>query len=427
MRSTHPFAAFEWHIAWRYLRARRREGGISAMTLISLLGIAIAVFALVATLSIRSGYRTQFVATVLGANAHASILSEAYLDADGRLSDRLQDYREIADSLLAVEGVERVAPVVKTQLLAQSPLRNAGVELVGMALEDARRVPLFADPETKQGDLNDFNQGVSLGIGVARALGVSIGDEINLISPEGARTAFGIAPRIKSYRVVYIFEIGRYDIDRVRLYLPLAEAQSLLDREGGADEVEVYVDDAERIDALVPNLLHAAGAGTFVWTWKDSSGAFLDALQVEDNVMFIVMSILVLIAASNIVSGLVMLVKNKGRDIGILRTMGLSQGSIMRVFFLCGALTGTVGTALGLVAGCVFAINIDPIFEVVNMLAGGGVWDPSVRFLSRLPAELHASDVAAAAALSIGLSFTVTLLPARRAARMNPVEALRYE
>jgi lipoprotein-releasing system permease protein len=224
-----------------------------------------------------------------------------------------------------------------------------------------------------------------------------------------------------------VFSVGRYDIDRTRVYMPFSEAQIYFNREGVADELEVMVEEPEALDKVVVPILTAAGERARVWTWQDASGGFLRALEVEDNVMFVILSILVLIAAMNIVSGLIMLVKNKGRDIGILRTIGLSEGSVLRVFFICGAFTGLIGTALGVILGCLFAIYIDPIFSFVNYAMGGGVWDPAIRGIYALPAQLHLSDVLKAVSLSLGLSFLVTYFPARRAARMNPVEALRYE
>jgi len=424
---TAPFAPFEWMIAWRYLRARRAEGGVSTMTWISLIGITLAVFALIATLSVRSGFRAEFVDTILGANAHVTVYKVGEVTETGRIDRTIADYDAKAGALRNVPGVTRTAPIVRGQVMANLRNRNAGVQVYGMSAENLGSLPRIADPETSQGEIGRFEQGVAIGSGVARELGAQVGDRIKLISPNGVRTAFGTSPRINAYEVTYIFTAGRYDIDRVRVYLPLGEAQTFFNREGVVDEIEVMVDDPEAVDSYASALLQAAGERTQLWTWRDASGGFLRALEVEDNVMFIILSILVLIAAMNIVSGLIMLVKNKGRDIGILRTMGLTEGSILRVFFICGAFTGIIGTAMGVVLGSLFAIYIDPLFSFVNYVMGGGVWDPSIRGIYALPAQLNLADVLSAVGLSLGLSFVVTIFPARRAARMNPVEALRYE
>ena len=426
-KSPPPFAAFEWMIAWRYLRARRAEGGVSTMTWISLVGITLAVFALIATLSVRSGFRAEFVDTILGANAHVTVYSLGSVSENGQIDRTMADFQDVAATVAQVPGVTRVAPLVRGQVMAANKGRNAGAEVFGIAPENLATLPRIADPETGRGDIARFSEGIALGSGLARELGVGIGDRIRLISPDGVKTAFGTSPRVNAYEVTYIFSAGRYDIDRVRAYLPFTEAQSYFNREGLADEVEVMVEAPEEVDDMRRALLQAAGERGQIWTWQDASGGFLRALEVEDNVMFIILSILVLIAAMNIVSGLIMLVKNKGRDIGILRTMGLSEASVLRVFFICGAFTGLIGTAAGVVLGCLFAIYIDPIFSFVNVAMGGGVWDPSIRGIYALPAELHLNDVLSAVALSLGLSFVVTYFPARRAARMNPVEALRYE
>lgn len=422
-----PFAAFEWMIAWRYLRARRAEGGVSTMTWISLIGITLAVFALIATLAVRSGFRAEFVDTILGANAHVTVYTFGTVGPNGRVDRTMPDYEEIAARVSAVPGVIRVAPLVRGQVMGSHRGRNAGIEVFGIAPQDLMSLPGIADTEDSVGDISQFAEGIALGSGVARELGVSIGDTIKLISPDGVKTAFGTSPRVNAYPVTYIFSAGRYDIDRVRAYLPFSEAQVYFNREGVADELEVMVAEPQQIDDLRPALLQAAGERGQIWTWQDASGGFLRALEVEDNVMFIILSILVLIAAMNIVSGLIMLVKNKGRDIGILRTMGLSEGSVLRVFFICGAFTGVIGTIAGVILGSLFALYIDPIFSFVNVMMGGGVWDPSIRGIYALPAELHLRDVLSAVFLSLGLSFVVTIFPARRAARMNPVEALRYE
>ncbi|MGH1416750.1 MAG: lipoprotein-releasing ABC transporter permease subunit [Pelagimonas sp.] len=426
-RQPAPFAPYEWMIAWRYLRAKRAEGGVSVMTWISLVGITLAVFALIATLAVRSGFRAEFVDTILGSNAHVTVYHMQRLDEFGRATRTLPDYAGMAENVRQVPGVLRVAPLVKGQVMANVPGSNAGVEVFGIQADDIAQIPRVANPETGRGDLGRFAEGIAIGSGVALTLGVGVGDTVKLISPNGVKTAFGTSPRVKAYEVVYVFTAGRYDIDKTRVYMPFEEAQLYFNRDAVADELEVIVSDPEQVDSLSTPIAQAAGAGALIWTWQDASGGFLDALEIEDNVMFVILSVLVLIATMNIVSGLIMLVKNKGRDIGILRTMGLTEGSVMRVFFICGSFTGIIGTALGVILGCLFALYIDPIFAFVNYLAGGGVWDPSIRGIYALPAKLQMGDVLSAVSLSLGLSFVVTIFPARRAARMNPVEALRYE
>ncbi len=427
MATPAPFAAYEFQIAWRYLRAKRAEGGVSVMTWISLIGITLAVAALIITLAVRSGFRDEFVSTILGANAHVTVYSRSYVTESGNITDVIPDYADWADRLSAVEGVTRVAPLVRGQVMAVHRGKTSGMDVFGIARQDLERIPRIADPDAALGMIEEFDRGVAIGHEAARSLGVTVGDIVRLINPEGVKSPFGTSPRVNEYEVVYIFRSGRYDIDRTRAYLPFAEAQAYFNREGVADELEVNVVEPESIDAIAPLLKEAGGERARVWTWKDSAGGFLRALEVEDTVMFVLMSVLVLIASMNIISGLVMLVKNKGRDIGILRTIGLTQGAVMRVFFLTGALIGTLGTLFGVILGCLFAIYFDPILAFVNGVTGGEVWEASVRGIYRLPAKLELSDVLAAVGLSLTLSWGITLFPARRAARMNPVEALRYE
>ncbi len=424
---TSPFAPFEFMIAWRYLRARRADGGVSIMTWISFLGIMLAVAALIATLAVRSGFRYEFVGTIVGANPHITVFDQTEVTETGRIDRTIENYTELAAAIAAVPGVRQAAPAIRGQVLASHDGRSAGVEVVGITAEDLVNVPLVAMPEVALGDITRFEDGIAIGLGIAQELGISVGDRLRLISPEGARTPFGTSPRVSAYEVVYIFQVGRWDIDRTRVYMPFAEAQSYFNRDGVADQIEVILDDPESVDAMVLPILLATNQQVTLWSWMDSSGAFLQALQMEDNVMFIILSILVLIATMNIVSGLIMLVKNKSGDIGILRTMGLTEGAVLRIFFICGSAIGVAGTIAGVALGCAFAIWIDQIFGFVNWVAGGGVWDPSIRLISRLPARLEWGDVMSAVSLALGLSFIVTIFPARRAARMNPVEALRYE
>lgn len=425
---TAPFSRFEWMIAWRYMRGIGADGGVSVVTIISLLGITLAVFALVATLAVRSGFRTEFVDTILGANAHVTVYASARTNEAGRIERGIADYDAWAARIARVPDVTRAAPLIRGQVMANANGRNTGAEVFGLTLDALRGIPRVAGAEAQlEGDIAGFDQGIAIGSGLARELGVMVGDRVKLISPDGVRTAFGTAPRTNAYEVVAVFTAGRWDIDRTRIYMPFAEAQSYFNREGFADEIEVMVRDPDAVDGMALPLLQQAGEGALVWTWRDASGSFLRALTVEDNVMFVILSILVLIASLNIIAGLIMLVRTKSRAIGILRTMGLTEGAVLRIFFLCGVATGVTGTLLGLGLGVLFVWNIDFIFAVVNGIGQGGVWDPSIRGIYALPAELRLADVLKAAALSLGLSFVVTLPPAWRAARMNPVEALRHE
>ncbi len=424
---TAPFSGFEFMIAWRYLRARRAEGGVSVMTWISLVGITLAVFALILTLAVRAGFRAEFVDTILGANAHVTVYSAGEVDAEGKFVRGFRDADAMTAALLAVPGVTRAAPLIKGQVMVTDGERTTGAQVYGINPQDLATIPRVGLGAQAIGDLSRFGQGIALGSGIARELGVTVGDRVRLIAPGGVKTAFGASPRVNAYEVVYIFTAGRYDIDTTRIYMPFAEAQSYFNKEGIADEIEVMVANPDAIESYELPVLHAAGPDALLWTWKESAGAFLRALDIEDNVMFLILSILVLIAAMNIVSGLIMLVKNKGRDIGILRTMGLTEGSVLRVFFICGAFTGVVGTAMGVALGCLSALYVDRIMGFINWLNGADVWDPSIRGIYALPAKLQAGDVLSAVVLSLGLAFVVTIFPARRAARMNPVEALRYE
>jgi len=423
---TAPFAAFEWMIAWRYLRARRKEGGISVIAWYALIGVMLGVATLIVVQAVMVGFREEFTARVLGANPHSTVMSAIY-NADNNGAALITDYEAEAAKLRALPGITNVAPVVTGQMMASGNSRNIGVEMIGISLADLRQIPLISNPEQFIGSLDAFEDGIAIGEGIARELGLRIGDFITLTSLNGVATPFGIAPRINNYQVTYIFKVGRHDIDRIRVYLPLADAQSFFNREGYADALHVFVDEPASIDDMRPAMAQALGPDYIFWSWRQANQSILDALNIERRMMFIVLSLVVLIAAMNIISGLVMLVKNKGRDIGILRTMGLTRGSIMRVFFICGSLIGIIGTMLGVALGSLFATYIREIQALVEWVSGGQIWDPSVRLLTSVPAVLRAEDVGAAMALGLVLSLLITIAPARRAARLSPAEALRYE
>ena len=427
MKRMLPFSSFEFLIAWRYLRAKRSEGGISVMTLISMIGIALAVAALIIVLAVRSGFRTEFVDAILGANAHVTVFEYNVDPQNGKLNYAIKNYNALTEKIAKVPGVKRAAPIIRNQVMANSADFNTGVVVYGISLDNLKSIPNIAGSDRGQGNIDDFENGVAIGVGVAKSLRLDLGDRIKLISPNGIQTAFGISPRVKSFTVSYIFSAGHYEIDQTRLYMTFKDAQSFFDREGLADEIEVFIDEPELVERFAPSLKKVISENVIIETWRDYAGGFLRALAIEDNVMLVIMIVLILLSTMNIISGLIMLVKNKGKDIGILRTMGLTRGSILRIFFLCGAGIGLVGTVLGVIVGILFVLNIDAIFSVVNYVSGGEVWDPSIRGIYHLPSELRGVDVLKAVGISLSLSFVITIFPARRAARMDPVEALRNE
>ena len=414
-----PFSRLEWMIAGRFLRARRREGTISVIAGFSLVGILLGVGTLIVVMSVMNGFRVELVNRILGAQPHILVLSA---DRQG-----LTDYDATANRLRGLPEITRAAPMIEGQLMASTRIGNAGALVRGMRLEDLQSLDGVANPEEFRGSLDDYRQGVAIGMGLADKLGLIPGDQITLISPRGLTTPFGVKPRIKSYLVTYIFRVGMSQYDNAFVFMPLDEAQAFFNKPRRVDGIEVMVSDPDAVREIQPQLLPAIGTGAYFWNWQDANGAFITALKVEANVMFLVLSLIFLIVALNIVSGLIMLVKEKTRHIGIMRTFGMRRGAIMRIFFISGSAIGVTGTVLGVIAGVLFTVYIHDIQAAVEWISGTQVWDSELRYLTRLPAVLQWRDVALTVITALSFSFLATLYPAWRAARLDPVEALRNE
>lgn len=416
-----PFSRLEWMIAGRYLRARRREGTISVIAGFSLAGIFLGVGTLIVVMSVMNGFRVELVDRILGAQPHILALSS---DRQG-----LTNYDATAERLGQYPEVTRTAPIIESQLMASTDSGNAGALVRGMRPEDLKSLDGVANPESHSGSIDGFGDagGLAIGAGLADKLRIRIGDDITLISPRGITTPFGVKPRIKSYKVAYIFRVGMSQYDSAFVFMPLEEAQKFFNKEGKVDGIEVMVTDPDAVEEIQRRLAPALPSNAFFWNWQRENGAFITALKVEANVMFFVLSLIFLIVALNIVSGLIMLVKEKTRHIAIMRTFGMRRGAVMRIFFIAGSAIGVTGTILGVIGGVLFTIYIHDIQGAVEWVTGTQVWDSELRYLTRLPAVLQWWDVVLTVITALSFSFLATLYPAYRAARLDPVEALRNE
>ncbi|WP_375461833.1 lipoprotein-releasing ABC transporter permease subunit [uncultured Enterovirga sp.] len=417
-RSTMPFAPFEWMLAGRYLRTRRREGFVSVIALFSFLGIMLGVATLIIVLSVMNGFRRELLDKIVGINGHIFVSA---------IERPLTDYAEVADRLSKVYGIRRAIPLVEGQAFASSQNGGSGVLVRGVRGEDIGRISAIAD-NLKQGTIEGFEKsgGVAVGRRVAEGLGLQAGDTITLISPRGAQTPFGMTPRIKSYPITAIFEIGMSEFDATFVYMPMAEAQSFFNKDGDVTVIEIFLDDADKVDDARSALEQAAERPIVMSDWRQRNRTFFSALEVERNVMFLILTLIVLVAALNIVSGLIMLVKDKSSDIAILRTMGATRGAIMRIFLVTGASIGVVGTLAGFALGLAFSLNVESIRQLLARITGANLFPAELYFLSRLPAEVNGSEVATVVTLAMVLSLLATLYPSWKAARLDPVQALRY-
>ncbi|MGB0572019.1 MAG: lipoprotein-releasing ABC transporter permease subunit [Alphaproteobacteria bacterium] len=413
------FSPVEWMIALRYMRARRAEGFISVIAGFSLMGIALGVATLIIVLSVMNGFRGELLDRILGLNGHIAVVSS---------SGALSDYDPLADRVRMVDGVLSVTPLVEGQILATNGGRSAGALVRGLTPEALAARPSIAG-NIRLGSLNQFGagDGVVMGSRLARTLGVRAGDKVTLVSPRGTVTAFGTVPRMQAYRVAATFEVGMFEFDSTFIFMPLEAAQQYFRLGDTVNQLEVFVDDPDAFQQERFDIAKVVGPGHRLFDWQQANSSFFNALQVERNVMFLILTLIILVAAFNIISSLIMLVKDKGAAIAILRTVGASRGMVMRVFFIVGTSIGVVGTVAGAILGLVFSENIEVIRRWLENLTGTELFAAEIYFLSQLPAEVDPGEVVMVICMALGLSVLATLYPSWRASRLDPVEALRNE
>ena len=418
-RATRAFSAFEWMVAFRYLRARNAQRSISVIAGFSFLGIVLGVAALIVVMSVMNGFRHDLMEKMIGLNGHMFLQG---------VETPLTDYVEVAERVGEVPGVTLALPLVEGQAFASSPYGSSGALVRGVRGDDLERLPGVAG-HVVQGSLKGFDEGegVAVGAKLAEHLSLRVGDKVTIIAPHGAETPFGVTPRLKTYTVAAIFQIGMSTFDNTFIFMPLAEAQTFFNLEGQANVIEVYVADPDDIDAMRRKIEPAQRRPMIDTDWRQLNRSFFDVLAVESNVMFAILTLIMLVAALNIISGLIMLVQDKARAIAVLRTMGATRGAVMRIFLITGATIGVVGTGVGLVLGLVVAHNVEAIRRSLAWLTGANLFPSEFYFLSQLPSRVETTDVVAVVALALFLSIAATIYPSWRAARLDPVEALRYE
>ena len=419
IKATPAFAGFEWMIAFRYLRARRREGFISVIAGFSFLGIMLGVATLIIVLSVMNGFRKELLDKIVGVNGHIFVSA---------IETPLTDFADVAIRINAIPDVVLAMPLVEGQALASSPSYAGGVLVRGVRPEDLRKVSVIAK-NIKAGSLDTFDKGEGVVVGrrLAEQLFLRPGDSVTLTSPKGVQTPFGTAPRVKSYPISAIYEVGMSEFDSAFVYMPLPEAQAYFGRDKDVSVIEVFLGHPDALDEVKTAIDKVLTRAVILSDWRMRNRTFFGVLQVERNVMFLILTLIVLVAALNIISGLIMLVKDKSGDIAILRTMGATRGAIQRIFLMTGAAIGVVGTFAGLLLGVVVASNVETLRAFFSRMTNTNLFPAEFYFLSRLPSEIDPREVVLVAAIALTLSLLATLYPARRAANLDPVEALRYE
>ncbi len=432
VREPGPFSGFEFMLAFRYLRSRRRHGGVTLISVISFVGIMLAVAALIAVMSVMNGFRHELLSRLLGVQAHVYVFTP---DLSAQSVD------DLVERIRAIEGVELASPVIQGQGLASSGRAALGANVVGVRARDLAQFDLIAGEGEAadaggglvQGSIDGFGTGrnggdtILMGSGMASQLGVAAGDEVVLLAPGGAATPMGSAPRRKAYRIGGIVSVGVQQVDQLLIFMPFEQARLFFDRPAGGDYIDVRTAEPSEPGPVVAAIRRIAPDGAVIYDWRRQNRSFWTALQVERTAMRLILSIIIAIAALNIISGLVMLVKNKSRDVAVLRTMGASRGAVMRIFLIAGTAIGVLGAAAGVVLGLLIVVNIGPIQDFISLVTGVNVFDPEVYYLYRLPARIDWGELVYVTVFAFAMSLLATLPPSWRASRLDPVEALRYE
>lgn len=420
MPSSKPFGVFERLVAWRYLRSKRKETVVSVIAGFSFAGIMLGVATLIIVMAVMNGFRAELINRILGINGHMIVQP---------IDEPFSDYTNLAKRIEGVDGVEMALPIVEGQTLASgNGGAGTGALVRGITVADIERLTWVSE-NIRAGDLVGFaaEEGVLIGTRMADSLGLIAGDSITLVSPEGDVTPFGVTPRVKSYPISGIFEIGMSEYDASIIYMPLSEAQLYFNTEDEVQSIEVFIDKPDSVNDFRPLIETAAERQIFITDWQQRNQTFFSALQVERNVMFMILTLIILVAALNIISGLIMLVKDKGRDIAILRTMGATSTSVMRIFFMTGSAIGVAGTGAGVILGVVVCLNVENIRQFFSWLSGTTLFNPELYFLSQLPADMDLGETISIIIMAFVLTFIATLVPAWRASKIDPVQALRYE